>query len=720
MTQLPPTSPTSVKSVLLHGLTARGLIYGTLFSLLLAVADPYIYMVCAGLLAGNSTPVGAVFMFAVAVFAFNMLLRGLDNLCGGKSLFGKLKMTAAELVVVYIMMLVTLAIPTLGFTESFIAILTGPAHFSNDTNSWSEKVLPHLNPDLLPLDVYSDNGTLLETSAERLAKMQAATKGIRELEPDHIKWLYSGMPDIENKSFLERVRAIPWRPWVRPFCIWMILVFAVYVACMCVVSILRRQWIERERLQYPLVQLPMAMVEGADEPKGVPALFRNKLLWIGFAFPMLLVTWNQLAQFYELVPPITTSTTLYSSDKILNLGVEMNFPVIGFTYLIKLDVALSLWVFCLLGAFVGAGFTRLGAKAGSNDMWLWRGQSHPWLTHACFGAVLLLGLLTLWAARRSIGGVVRKAFGRGKDVDDSNEIVPHSFAFWGLVVSLGVMVWFMCRYTGMDLWFAPIAIAVAMLGLLAATRMIAEGGLVFVQFPMMVESFLFRTIGQSTLGPANLLGMSWMGIWVGDIRVIMMPAFANAAKLADHVRLRQRSLAWLFVIAIVVGLVASAFAVLYVGYTRGGAKTDSWIFGAVGKDWFGTIAAQNIPTKEQERQGQPAGDAYQTSRVWATVIGAALMVFLALMRAGFLWWPFHPLGFPFAMMPAMDRMWASVAIGWLLKSVILRYGGAVLFRKGKPFFFGLILGQFVTVGLWYVFNFFYVTWFHGTGSLLYN
>ncbi len=322
--------------------------------------------------------------------------------------------------------------------------------------------------------------------------------------------------------------------------------------------------------------------------------------------------------------------------------------------------------------------------------------------------------------RRSLGGAVRKAFGGGRDVDDSNEIVPHALAFWGLLASLGVMVAWMCVYTGMTVGWAAVTVAVAMLGLLAATRMIAEGGLVFVQFPMMMQSFIFRMAGQSTLGPANLMGLSWTGTWVGDIRVIMMPAFANATKLADHARLRQRSLTWLFTIAIVVGLLASAFSVLYVGYTRGGAKTSSWIFGAVGRDWFDQISAVNIPTKEQVRQGQTAGDEYRSSRVWATLVGAGILGFLAVMRARFLWWPLHPLGFPFAIMPAMQKMWLSIAIGWLAKTIILRYGGAVLFRKLKPVFFGLILGQFVTAGLWYVFYFFYVTYFHGTGVLLYN
>jgi len=704
----------SRRSVVLRGLTVRALVYGSLFSILLSVADPYIDMVCSGFLCANSTPVGAVFLFAAAVFLFNLLMRGLDNLSGGHSVFGVLKLGASELVVVYIMMLVTSALPTFGFSESFFAMLSGPAHFANDADSWSEKILPYVNPNLVPFDPLP---------------MCYVTRGIRDLEPTHIRWFYEGIPDIGGLSFLERVKIIPWGKWVRPFGFWMLFIFTLYFVLMCLVSILRKQWIERERLQYPLVQLPMAMVEEADVRSGVPALFRSKLLWIGFALPMFLTTWNQLAQFYQLVTPIPTTTRLYLFNRALGLQLELNWPVIGFTYLVKLEVALSLWFFCLVGALVGSGFTYFGKNAGSIDMWLYRPHEHPLAHHACFGAVMLLGIITLWSARRSIGDVVRKAFGRGKDVDDSNELVPHGVAFWGGLAGLAAMVLWMSsgwttpdgvRHSGMSPLFAGLFVVAALLGLLAASRMIAEGGLVFVQFPMMVQSFAFRMIGQSTLGPANLVGLAWAGIWVGDIRVIMMPAFVNATKLADHVRLNQRRLVWLFLVAIVLAILFSSFTVLYVGYTVGGSKTKSWILGWVGRDYFNVIAAENIPTRKQTEEFQTAGEQFYPSRVWATAVGAALMLFLTVMRSRFLWWPFHPLGFPFAIMPAMQRMWLCVAIGWLLKSVILRYGGAMLFRKLKPFFFGLILGEFVTAGVWYTFYFFYVTYFHGSGNVIYN
>ena len=48
----------------------------------------------------------------------------------------------------------------------------------------------------------------------------------------------------------------------------------------------------------------------------------------------------------------------------------------------------------------------------------------------------------------------------------------------------------------------------------------------------------------------------------------------------------------------------------------------------------------------------------------------------------------------------------SVFLAWLIKTVILKYGGPVLFRHAKPFFFGLILGQFTVAGLWLIIDYF--------------
>ncbi|MFQ6099323.1 MAG: DUF6784 domain-containing protein, partial [Armatimonadota bacterium] len=83
-----------------------------------------------------------------------------------------------------------------------------------------------------------------------------------------------------------------------------------------------------------------------------------------------------------------------------------------------------------------------------------------------------------------------------------------------------------------------------------------------------------------------------------------------------------------------------------------------------------------------------------------TAAGAAIMMFLQAMRMRFAWWPFHPVGFAIGGVWIMDQMWFTCFLSWLAKAVILRYGSMKTFRAARPFFLGLILGQFTCNAVW--------------------
>jgi hypothetical protein len=51
------------------------------------------------------------------------------------------------------------------------------------------------------------------------------------------------------------------------------------------------------------------------------------------------------------------------------------------------------------------------------------------------------------------------------------------------------------------------------------------------------------------------------------------------------------------------------------------------------------------------------------------------------------------------------QIWFSVFVSWLLKLLILKYGGLYLYRVLKPFFLGLILGEATAAGFWLVVDF---------------
>ena len=49
---------------------------------------------------------------------------------------------------------------------------------------------------------------------------------------------------------------------------------------------------------------------------------------------------------------------------------------------------------------------------------------------------------------------------------------------------------------------------------------------------------------------------------------------------------------------------------------------------------------------------------------------------------------------------AMDRIWFSVFLAWVVKALGLRLGGAWFYTRSRPLFLGLALGQIVAGGLW--------------------
>jgi hypothetical protein len=48
----------------------------------------------------------------------------------------------------------------------------------------------------------------------------------------------------------------------------------------------------------------------------------------------------------------------------------------------------------------------------------------------------------------------------------------------------------------------------------------------------------------------------------------------------------------------------------------------------------------------------------------------------------------------------MNVTWSCLFVSWLLKWLILRFGGLGAHRKATPFFLGLILGEFTMGSIW--------------------
>ncbi len=621
-----------------NAFSARAILTGSVLSLCLACGAPYGNMVIRGsyLALDFSTP-GAIFLF--------FLLVGPLNFLAGK-IHRRWALTRPELLVVYTMMITASAIPTMGLSEYLLTIITSAQYFATPENEWAALIGFHVPVWMVPQS------------------------------PEAITWFYEGLPEGT---------ALPWQPWVEPLCYWAIFVVSLYLVMISSMVILRRQWVERERLIFPIVQVPLEMVRKTKT--GTRPFLRSPAMWAGFALPLLVSSLNGLHAYHSMVPAVQQVSAIPIFRDAVTLIFRLSFPMVGFSYLINLDIALSLWFFNLLAKLM-QGIMSIVGIASTQKLGIYGAAGKPILAHQGQGAFFVLVFFGLWLARSHLRAVWRKATTGDEEVDDSQEIMSYRAALVCLVGGYLVMaIWL--TLSGMPLWAALATLALALAIFVGLTRVVAESGVAAAVSPLIASATLVSAVGSTILGPAGMVGLAYTHVWGADIRTFVMASCMHSLKLSEGMGKNVRPLFWVMLLAIFISLVGSVWTILYLAYEYGGINLNDWFFSGGARAPFDFVAEKlQTPT-------EPSLEAWGN-----TLFGGTLMALLMLARHRLLWWPLHPIGYPISMVWLMDQLWFSIFLAWLFKLIIMKYGGPGLFRRAKPFFLGLIVGQFTAAGLW--------------------
>ena len=624
--------------------TFRAFLVGTSLAFFLSIASPYTALMM------HTAGMSADFITAGAIFLFFLFVGGVNGLLGRIEV--RWALDTSELTVVYSMMIVASAIPTWGLVANLLPIMTGAVYYATPENGWQEILLPHIPDWLVPND------------------------------PQAIKYFYEAVP--YNVP-------IPWSAWIRPLLAWGALILAVYFVMICMMVIMRKQWVEHERLAFPLTQLPLEMVR----TEGGHSFFQNRWMWTGFFIAFIPLCLTGLHHYYPSVPEVNWNpSTLRIFRRTTELRIFVSFTVLGFAYFINQDIAFSLWFFHLVSRIQTGVFNVLGvALKGRNEVFT---GSSPSVSHQSMGAMVVLVLFGLWVARRHLKQVFCKAFTNRSEIDDSDEALSYRTAvFWimGGIVFMG----FWLNMSGIPLFVLPLFLFGVFVVYIGLARIITEGGVGFCRSGMIPQPFVVYGMGTGLLSVKALTGLAFSYSWVADIRTTVMASSINAFRLADGMWMRKRPLFWAIFIAILVSLIGSVWMTLRLAYTYGGLNLNSWFFGGMPRTAFNFVV---------DKVNNPVGGEIIWPRWGFTGIGAAVMGCLMWARHRFLWWPIHYLGFPIGDTWVMEWAWFSILLGWMLKGVILRYGGGTLYRTLKPFFLGLILGQISCAGMWMIIDFF--------------
>ena len=633
-----------------QGVPLRGILVGAVLALVLNICDTYATNVIRGsyLTLNFSTPAALFFIF------FLILASGAVGL-----LHRWLALTRAELVTIYIMLVVACCIPGMGFTQFMIPCLLGSTYYATPENSWDLYYNQHIPQWMIP-------------RGENVAR-----------------YFFEGLPEGVP---------IPWEAWVGPLSLWFGFFLALGFAMICTMVILRRQWIDHEKLSYALVQVPMEMIQRKDGGAVGRAFFTNKVMWVGFAISFLLLSINGIHSYYPVFPGFERGVGLPLFGNTW-LSFYFSPPWIGFFYFVNLDISASIWFFYLIARLQRGIFNELGIQSTQRiDFY----SEDPFLAHQGLGAMIAFVLIGLWVARRQLRQVVTNAVGGARRVDDSGEILSYRQAFFGLIAGLLIVaIWLSA--IGLPFPVALVFLFGAMVLFLSLTRVVAEGGIPSMRPPLMSSTFTITTVGTSAIGTQGLVALGFSYGWHSEIRSFVMSSVANGLKMGEMIRGQKRRLFWAIILAILVSLAGSSYVTMVMAYQYGGINLNSLFF-----SWqathFGPM--DMTPRIIAEPEG-PRWDALQFMG-----IGAAVMSTLMWARHQFIWWRLNPLGFTIAANWKTGHIFCSALLAWFLKLVILRYGGVRLYRGLRPFFLGLILGEIVAAGLFLVLD--YITGHSGS------
>ncbi|UCG09515.1 MAG: hypothetical protein JSV83_09630 [Desulfobacterales bacterium] len=584
---------------------------------------------------------------------------------------GRNLLTGKELLVAWALMVLLSGIAWTGLARTFFINLTAPYYFATVENRWEEVLQPMLPDSWYP------------QSQEAIADF------------------YNGIAGGRQMGWIEVLKNIPWDAWLGPLLGWAGFVLLCYLVMVCIINLLSKQPLFNERMNFPLLRVPLLMQEALDNNE-FGRFITNRFLLVGFLVPVVLHLINGLSFYNPSIPSIPTLILagkyfskygLFSGFYKLKIYIYPAF--IGFAFLTSKQISFSFWFFYIAGTLLIGLLTFLGINIPAAALSVTFGPtiSRPEETQM-IGAYLVFFLFLAWLARFHFLDIILNGFGFRQEENLESEWFSMRLSFWGFLAgSLGIVIW--CHYFGIPFWISILVVGAFFLFTLVAMRVICQGGIAYFTLTAAPLDALMVFFGSKPFTTVGILvaGVVQKILFV-DLRESLLPSLLHARKVTEKVSNNR----WIFVtvlITLIAGIAVSFLAMLALCYKFGVRELQL--------DWATrtTITVYDNIYSLAESPMEPGK--------WVaifTVAGAIVMMVLVIGYHRFYWWPIHPIGYLTAYSSAMWYLWFSFFVGWLCNALCMRYGGVVLFKKLRNFFIGLIIGDFFKAGSWAIYGLF--------------
>lgn len=619
-----------------RGLTVRSF----LLALALLVGSNLLMRVCEFVMGRYVTAgvppvaaVGGLFLLLVV----NALLRGR---------LARFRLTRGELLVVYAGLCLGLATTNTYGVRSIFPYFSVLRYFEQPTNQFAQ-----------------------------LAEPLPAWFALRD--PVAIQGLYEGLPG----------KGVPWAAWRGVLLGWGSFLLVLCCGILALTSLIRRPWMEHDRLMFPVTQLPIALTQPGLR------LWINSFFWAGVLVAALINATNIGHAFVEAIPAIKPTINMPQDFQPpfqhLRRMVIYNRPEIyGFAYWVPSEILVSGWLCYVLGRV----YAVMGTMAGLDQ------PGFPFTQEQATGGYLAMALLLGSALVPHLKSALRTARFGG---DDQREPLPYRVAFPMVIGATLYCGWFLTT-GGVPGWLAFGYLVMILIFTLVYLRLRAEAGLALefiypYDYPRkaLIYAFGSDTILISGHGPQGLTAFYVAGFlarfhhafWIGSWSL-------EAFRLAEVAEVRQRRMTAMLVAMFGIGMVLATVNYLTYNYANG----LNYFEGKPGTADWRTNTVLSSFNELNSYVLKPEGP--DRTRLLYILAGGVLTTVLAIGRRSLTGFPLHPAGYVLATAYGdTSPMWFPFLLIWILKGGLLRYGGLRLYRRILPFFVGFILSHYLLAGL---------------------
>ena len=640
------------------------------------------------LMVGSYFPMSVYGGLILFVLAVNPMLKMLNP---------KWMLTGPELAVVICLALAACCIPGRGLMHHFNGNLIFPQHYQKTKPDWKKAKVVETIPKAMLVDVSDREDEVLGS---------------------FIQGMSSGNDRVKFSE-------IPVSAWLGPMKFWLPLLLSMVLALLGLSLVVHRQWSGHEQLPYPIVTFAKEILPG--QGKALGDVFQSKLFW-GGAIAVLLIHLNNYyfewhrddwieftRQFNFLsVRSLWLFKTIYKGGGFMLFVPILFFTVIGFSYFLSSEVSFSMaiapWFYCLFSGYMIARGTTIsgGFYDLSIERFLYAG--------AFFGLFSML----LYTGRYYYWGVLKSCLGfSAKEKIEGSAI----FGMRAFIIGALLFVVQLCL-VGLEWYFAIAYTALFIIIALVLSRLVAETGAFFVHSFFFPTIIILGFIGERSVAPASVLIMFFItATLMADPREIFMPFIVHGLKLVDSEKVKIGKPAASSFLVVLLALAIAIPVTLWWQYDQGANQVgDEWSLNVINQPLDSWARMQS----KYEAQGGVGNMQTQSAGEWlrehfeqnspymiAFFSTLFLVVLFMFLRIRLVWWPLHPVLF-LVMGTYHAKMLAfSFALGWLIKVLVTRFGGARTYQKFKPLMIGLIAGEMLAGVLFMLFGFYYY-FMHGT------